>query len=103
VSGDLDEFVREVAKRYGCRRVLKLFAEAIRQAGRIQIGQGLFDALAVGDIDGLALESMYRKSARAQFANQLHPELAGAAKNYRPFGHRNRKDTAAGAIGACWR
>ena len=28
---DLDKVVREVAERYRCRMVLKLFAEAIRQ------------------------------------------------------------------------
>src|SRR5882757_2918234 len=36
----------------------------IQNQGRIELGQGLFDALAVGDVDGLALESVYCKSAR---------------------------------------
>jgi hypothetical protein len=63
----------------------------VQNQSRIELGQGLFDALAVGDVDGLALESVYCKSARVQFSNQLHAELARTPKNYRPFGHQTER------------
>src|SRR5438552_18805946 len=46
----------------------------------IELGQGSLDALAVGDVDGLALESVYCESARIQFANQFHAESTRTAK-----------------------